>query len=565
MKRTSLLLAAALALQALPAAGGIPPGREVKNVILMISDGTSLSTLSLARWMQFYADSTRPKLNIDPYLCGTVRTSSSDAPIGDSAPTTSCYMTGQPSVSGFVATCPPSRPGADLFPVDTARAYRPALTLLEAARLKRGAATGLVFTCEFPHATPADCSAHSYDRNRYDWIVPQMASGGVDVLIGGGTSLLTAEAEAGLLRGGWSVLRDDLAGMRADTSRRMWALFGEKDMAYDLDRDTASQPSLAEMTATAISRLNRDPDGFFLMVEGSKVDWAAHDNDPAGLYSEFLAFDRAVGVALDFARRDGHTAVVITADHGNSGLSIGRRSCKGYDRLTKHQLFGPLSRMKRSAEGIARLLNTAPRSEAQDVFRKYAGITLTDEELDALDHCEGYRQSPLPAAERKAGSRALYSSELDGLVARILTRRTCLAFTTDGHTGEDVFLAAYHPQGDRPTGMLLNIELAAYLASLYGFGPDSLRAMSDEFYAPHTEVFAGMNCRLIPATDGRPGPTLIVTNPHKKDARLEIDAFSSTVRCGRRARTEMRIATPAVWVDKRQTFYLPASLADALR
>ena len=196
MKRSTLLLAAALALPALPAAGSIPPGREVKNVILMISDGTSLSTLSLARWMQWYADSTRPKLNVDPYLCGTVRTSSSDAPIGDSAPTTSCYMTGQPSQTGFVATCPPSRPGADLFPVDTARAYRPALTLLEAARLRRGASTGLVVTCEFPHATPADCSAHSYDRNRYDWIVPQMASGSIDVLIGGGTSLLSPEAEA---------------------------------------------------------------------------------------------------------------------------------------------------------------------------------------------------------------------------------------------------------------------------------------------------------------------------------------------------------------------------------
>ena len=81
MKRITLLLAAALALPALPAAAGIRPGRQVKNVILMISDGTSLSTLSLARWMQWYADSTRPKLNVDPYLCGTVRTSSSDAPI----------------------------------------------------------------------------------------------------------------------------------------------------------------------------------------------------------------------------------------------------------------------------------------------------------------------------------------------------------------------------------------------------------------------------------------------------------------------------------------------------
>ena len=70
--------------------------KPVKNVILLIPDGTSLATISIARWLQWYQDPSKPKLNIDPYLCGTVRTHSSNAPIGDSAPTTSCYMTGQP-------------------------------------------------------------------------------------------------------------------------------------------------------------------------------------------------------------------------------------------------------------------------------------------------------------------------------------------------------------------------------------------------------------------------------------------------------------------------------------
>ena len=76
--------------------------KPVKNVILLIPDGTSLATISIARWLQWYQDPSKPKLNIDPYLCGTVRTHSSNAPIGDSAPTTSCYMTGQPSRTGYV-------------------------------------------------------------------------------------------------------------------------------------------------------------------------------------------------------------------------------------------------------------------------------------------------------------------------------------------------------------------------------------------------------------------------------------------------------------------------------
>ena len=168
-------------------------------------------------------------------------------------------------------------------------------------------------TCEFPHATPADCSAHSYNRGKYEWIVPQMVSNGIDVLIGGGTSLLTDEQEAYLRQQGASVYRDDLAGMRADTARRMWALYGRREMDYDLDRDSTSavhrrnDAYRLEQTLQKSQRLF--PDG-----GGSKVDWGAHNNDPVAVYTEYQAFDRAVGEAIRFAQADGQTAVIITAD-----------------------------------------------------------------------------------------------------------------------------------------------------------------------------------------------------------------------------------------------------------
>ena len=106
MKRTlSLLLLFVLIF--IPAkAGDVQDVKPTKNVILFISDGTSLASISTARWLQWYTNPDKPKLNIDPYLCGTVRTHSSNAPIGDSAPTTSCYMSGQPSITGFVSTYP---------------------------------------------------------------------------------------------------------------------------------------------------------------------------------------------------------------------------------------------------------------------------------------------------------------------------------------------------------------------------------------------------------------------------------------------------------------------------
>src|SRR5574344_3057412 len=120
---------------------------KIKNVIVMIPDGTSTSLLSASRWYQWYLDSTCTHLNIDPLLCGLVKTYSSNAPIGDSAPTTSCYMTGQPSQTSFVSTYPLADGEKDILWVDSTQAYQPLMTVLEASRLVHGKSTGLVFTC----------------------------------------------------------------------------------------------------------------------------------------------------------------------------------------------------------------------------------------------------------------------------------------------------------------------------------------------------------------------------------------------------------------------------------
>jgi len=85
-------------------------------------------------------------------------------------------------------------------------------------------------------------------------------------------------------------------------SGKLWAMFAPSALAYDFDRDPSKEPSIAEMTKKAIELLSQDEDGFFLMVEGSKVDWAAHANDPIGIISDVLAFDEAVGVALDLQK-----------------------------------------------------------------------------------------------------------------------------------------------------------------------------------------------------------------------------------------------------------------------
>lgn len=540
--------------------------KPVKNVIVMIPDGTSLATVSIARWLQWYQDPSKPKLNIDPYLCGTVRTHSSNAPIGDSAPTTSCYMTGQPSRTGYVSTYPEQDKDNDIYPTEAERAFQPLTTVLEAGKILQGKATGLVFTCEFPHATPADCSAHSYKRGRYDWIAPQMVHNELDVVIGGGVSILTEEMEKELVANGYNVYRNDLQGMRADKGEKMWALYGDKEMAYDLDRDPNQQPSIEEMTRKAIEKLSKDPDGFFLMVEGSKVDWAAHGNDPVGMATDFLAFDRACGAALEFARQNGETAVVILPDHGNSGISLGRRSCTGYDKLSKDQLFHQFSLYKLTAEGFAKKVNSIPNSEVQQMFSQYAGFELTDEEMNALNNCKDYKNSPIPAEQRKTDDNSsMYSGNLTGLMAHIITSRTCFGFTTGGHTGEEVFLAAYHPQGSLPIGMNTNIEINEYLCNLFGLTHDNLEALTAENFVPHTQVFEGYDFQIVPAADEKGSPSLVVKNKKNKKKQLSIAPFTNVVKVGKKAQEEVRLHSVVVYVDKNNTFYVPKQLADLLK
>lgn len=565
MKRTMTFLLL-LAVVLLPAkAADVQNVKPVKNLIVLIPDGTSLATVSIARWLQWYTDPNKPKLHIDPYLCGTVRTHSSNAPIGDSAPTTSCYMTGQPSRTGYVSTYPESDGDNDIYPTDPSRAFQPLTTVLEAAKILQNKATGLVFTCEFPHATPADCSAHSYNRGKYEWIAPQMVHNDLDVVIGGGVSILSPEMENYLLANGYKVYRNDLKGMRADNGQKMWALYGDKEMAYDLDRNPEEQPSLEEMTRKAIDKLSKDPDGFFLMVEGSKIDWAAHGNDPIGMATEMLAFDRACGAALEFARQNGETAVVILPDHGNSGLSLGKASCKGYDKLSKDQLFHQFSQYKLTAEGFAKKLNSSPASEVQNIFRTYAGFELTPEELTALNNCKDYKNSPIPQDQRSAeGMASMYSGSLTGFMAQLLTSRTCFGFTTGGHTGEEVFLAAYHPQGTLPIGMHTNIEINRYLCEVLGL-EGKLEELTAQNFARHTDVFKDYTCEMVPAADEKGSPTLIVKNKKNKKKQLTITPFTNIVKAGKKGEEEIRLQSVIVYVDKNNTFYLPTRLADYLK
>lgn len=520
--------------------------KPVKNVIMMIPDGTSISVYSAARWFKYY-NGMGDKLNIDPYLTGTVTTHSSNAPIGDSAPTGSTYATGVLQQVGNVAIHPePSK--NDLYPVDASRTYQPAATILEASKIEKKKAIGLVVTCEFPHATPADFSAHHYNRGNYKAIAPQMASQNLDVMFGGGNSILTDDIKNYLAGNGTTLIQNDKeALLNYNSDGKVWALFSDRTLPYNIDKDFDVTPSLAEMTGKALELLSKNENGFFLMVEGSQVDWAAHANDPATMIDEFLAFDEAVGKALAFAEADGNTVVVIASDHGNSGFSIGSRNCSGSSRLSLEQLFGIVSKYKISSRMLESILIKTKPEEIKGVFKKYTDLDITDEEIGLLLSSKNYKEADY--------TQVASSNNLAYNIVTILNSRTCFGFTTGSHTGEEVLLASYHPQGDILKGNVKNTELNEYLQKAMGLEV-SLQELSDRIFAKHDQVFSGMNYSI-----DMKDPDFPVLQVKKGRRTLEIKAFSSVAKLNGKP---FDIGSVVVYIDKNDTFYLPASLADKL-
>ena len=509
----------------------------------MIPDGTSIGVVSAARWYQIY-NKLGNSLAIDPYLCGTVKTHSSNAPIGDSAPTTACYMTGQPQQTGNISIYPLADPENDLIPIDASKAYQPLATLLEAAKIEQEKATGLVVTVEFPHATPADCSAHYYNRGKYEYIAPQMAYQNLDVMFGGGNSVLTEDIKQHFKNTGTTLIQNDISSFRSFKGKeKVWALFDDMALPYDLDRDTLQIPSLAEMTSKAIERLSQNQNGFFLMVEGSKIDWSAHGNDVIGCITEYLAFDKAVKTAMDFALENGETTVVILPDHGNSGFSIGRYGLASYDKATIHDLFENISKHTRTTGGLEKILQKARPEEIYGIFKQYTDIDLTDEEYACLLNTINSNEDDYM---EKSNSVNLWS-----VITEIKNSRSYFGFTSGGHTGEEVFLAAYHPEGDLPLGMNTNVEINQYLHAVMGLNK-SLEKLTEEIFAKHTDVFEGWKC-----TVDKSG-TMPVLTVKKGKTKIEIPAFKSVVYLNGKA---VNLKSVTVYIDKNETFYLPERFA----
>lgn len=273
------------------------------NVILFIGDGMGTGQIAAAR---MYAG-VPLSFESFPYQ-GQMTTYSADSAITDSAAAATAMATGRKVNNGVISTSLPGD-GAELK------------TVLERAG-EAGKATGLVTTTSITHATPAAFAAHEPSRTNYPQIAQDyLTQTRPNVLFGGDGSMSGAAAA------GYTVI-GDAAGLQAlDTENTTYVSgqFAGGDMEYELDRTpTSTQPHLSEMTAAALDILDNDPDGFFLMVEGGRIDHAAHANDLQRTVQEVLEFSRAVQTAMDWIATAAalDTLVLVTADHETGGLSV---------------------------------------------------------------------------------------------------------------------------------------------------------------------------------------------------------------------------------------------------
>ncbi len=415
---------------------------EVKNIIFLIGDGMGVSYTSAYRYLMNSSSSEFVnKTELDKYLVGQQMTYPEDPEqnITDSASAATAMSAGIKTYNSAIAV---DNDGTEVQ------------TVLEVAKT-RGKATGLVATSEITHATPAAFGSHDESRKNMNAIADdyynELINGEhkIDVLLGGGQDNfirkdrnLTEEFK----KDGYSYVstKEELS---KDKSQQVLGLFAKRGLPKMIDR-TSDIPSLEDMTNSAINRLNKNKKGFFLMVEGSQVDWAGHDNDIVSAMSEMQDFEKAFKAAIDFAKKDKHTLVIATADHSTGGYSIGADGIYNW--------FGePIKAAKRTPDFMAQeIINGKNVEETLKLYIDQSILKLTADEI----------KSVIDSAENKD------LRQVDDAIEEIFNTRTNTGWTTGGHTGEDVPVYAFGPARERFIGQIENTDNAKIIIDLLSKG-----------------------------------------------------------------------------------------------
>ncbi len=282
--------------------GGVARDPEIRNVIFMIGDGMGVADVYAAMTV-----SEKPLNILQCSASGLQTTYSADNYITDSGAAGTALATGTKTKNGAI--------GVDSQGIKVK-------SILEVAE-GYGLATGIVSTAAVTHATPASFIAHQSSRGSYEDIASDFLKTDIDVFIGGGYDHFAKRKDKlnlidSLRIRGYEV-DTSMSSILNSASLKLAGFTAHLQNPYRLSGRGNMLPA---STGKAIEILSKNPKGFFLLVEGSQIDWAGHANRADTLIDETLDFDLSVGVALDYAKKDGHTLIVITADHETGGVTI---------------------------------------------------------------------------------------------------------------------------------------------------------------------------------------------------------------------------------------------------
>ena len=313
---------------------------EVKNVILLIGDGMGLAQSYAA----YLANDKSLSIYTMPYT-GLSITSCADREVTDSG-------------AGGTAIATGHKANYKAIGLDENNTSHP--SLLKIAK-QYGKSTAIVCSCDLTHATPAAFVANVKNRDLQEQIALSYLEEYCDIALGGGAERFTSKGRKdklnlidSLAKRGYAIVysQDELSKCE---SEKIFGLFAEGHLPEASKRGGVMQQYMLK----ALEQLDKNPNGFFMMLEGSRIDMEAHLNKYDAMVEETLDFDRCVAIALDFAKKKGNTLVVVTADHETGGLTLPAKGSKTQDKWTTLNHTGvpvPIYSFGPGAENFTRVM-----------------------------------------------------------------------------------------------------------------------------------------------------------------------------------------------------------------
>jgi alkaline phosphatase len=426
---------------------------QAKNIILMIGDGLGPAHVQIA-WL--YATRQLGKALVmtdvmDNGCTAYMVNDTADSTVTESAAAAVQMATGVKTLAKVIGIGPDGKVLE---------------TILEIAQ-EKGKATGLVTTSRITDATPAGFVAHVAHRSEQEKIADQLVKSDVNILFGGGKDFFLSEAKKGkrkdrtnLLdeaRQNGYVVVETVEEMKKAQGEKILGLFNQRYMRFEIDRKGSTEPSLAEMTAKALRVLSKKKEGFFLMVEGGRIDHAAHHYDIASVISDTLAFDEAVKVAYDFQKANLDTLLIITADHETGGLVVlpYTLTSKEYEGINLEAISKIRGSFIRRNEELG---DDPSLDKIKVVMKKYYDVDLTEDQVRVI------QENPLKQLDSRHFSK--YGNAPIAFVLRLHHR---IGWATDSHTATPLFLWGIGPYSEKIKGWKHNTELFTIMKEAYGF------------------------------------------------------------------------------------------------